>query len=310
MKRHETWRVWYRLNRYLIHLDIDELHQRGRDTFNVNMTMTLDGKIGILSIQEDGSEAIERFTHYMEECSLRRIFPLMGDKQGDLKESMPDILGERGQAAAKAISAISRMKDVKLFKFGKAKYLELLLNEGKLRIQPASSFLAPFHNKAVGDNEIIRSFKMAFTKQEILRLIAEKGLPKELSAKEYLEINIEYYTDYWVTCFARTLSPRLAVDFEADALIAIYDLPKFQTRLKKAFRQANGYHGLREGRVDYFDPYLPRCDFREVPLIKPFQYYYQKEYRFYWLPRKPSQKLQYVDLEMGNLEDICEMVRW
>lgn len=310
MKRHEAWRLAYRGNRYLRHLDQEELNERGSDTFNVILTLTLDGKVAPLDMKEYGSEAMERWTHYLEESSLRGL-PLEPGMTGmRLKETIPDFAGDLAKRAAAALLGATRCHKADLVKFGKAKYFRPLLEEGKLRIQGASSFSDPQHNRAVGDNELARSFKLAIRGEELLKLITRHGLPREAAQRNDLEINVEYFTDYWVTCFTTVLQPRLALDFGADAMLAVFDKREFRRRLRNAFRAVSDYHIMRDGPVQYFDPYLPRCDFRAIPLIKPFKYYYQHEYRFFWLPKTPAKRLEYVEVEMGDLSDIAELVTW
>jgi len=65
---------------------------------------------------------------------------------------------------------------------------------------------------------------------------------------------------------------------------------------------------MREGPANYVDPLLPRSADVFVPLCKHFRYSYQEEYRFCWLPSPPVQKLSYVDIRLGSLADIAELV--
>lgn len=277
---------------------------------NANMTLTMDGLIGMLDIATHGSEAIERFTHYLEECGIRGEPLTMGNNPDALKAIVPNLSGELGQRAAAAIKAAEKTSESQLVKFGQSKYLKPLLEEGKLRIQPASSFSDPKHNNAVGDDEVARTFKMAINSEELLEIITKHGLPREAAGQDSLEIKIEYFSDYWVTCFGAVPTPRMAVDFAADSMLAIYDLREFRRRTRNAFRKATDYHSMKDGPVKYFDPYLPNCDFRAIPLIKPFKYYYQNEYRFFWLPTKPTVKLEFIEIEMGSIADISELITW
>lgn len=310
MKRHEYWRHQYRKNRYLRHLSDEELHQRGRDVFNINLTLTLEKQIGLLSIQDFGSEAMERWTHYLEECSLRGFRYEDGMKQMRVKDAVPDLLGDLGERASAALRAEGGLKTAQLLKFGKAKYLTPLIEEGKLRIQPASSFSDPLHNAAVGDNETTRSFKMAISGEKILDLMTEHGLPRDMANRDDLEIHVQYFTDYWMTCFGRALQPRMAVDFDADSMVAVLNKDEFYRRLRRAFREKVDYSSMKHGPVQYFDPYLPNCNFKAIPLIKPLKYYYQHEYRYFWLPSEPVDRLDFVDIEMGPLGDICRLITW
>ena len=161
MKLHEYWRVQYAENRYLRHLNEEELLQRGRDTINNPLTLESDGKIGLIDMKRFGHEAMERFTHFLEECRLRGWSFLETARKLRLKETMPDYASKLGKRAAKAIESSGTSGKAKLLKFGKAKYLLPMLHDGILRIQAASSFRDPRHNDAASDDEITRNLKLA-----------------------------------------------------------------------------------------------------------------------------------------------------
>ena len=310
VKRHEYWRAQYGQNRYLQDLDEEELHQRGRDAFNVNLTTNSEAKISLLHPQKFGSEAMERWTHYLEECSLRGFDYEQRMMKMRVKEAIPDLLGTNGRRAAKAIHESQTANAGKLFKFGKSKYLLPLINEGLLRIQPASSFASPQHNVAVGDTETARNFKVSLSAKELSDWAAKSGLPGEFENSAQLEFSITSFTDYWLTCFGQSLQPRMAVDFDADAILVVRNAEEFRRRLRKAVRKVTDYKKMGHGPVKYFDPYSPNCDIRNIPLIKPFKFYYQHEFRYFWLPVEPTNQLKYIEVEMGNLNDLCELVTW
>ena len=299
-------RFQYQKTRYLRHLSDEELYQRGREAYNATMRTTLEGKMSLLPIKGSGSIPIQRFQHYISECSLRGIdFP---EAMAHLKvyENLPDPLDDNGRRAAKAIREFKAADKAQLFKFGKGKYLSPLLNEGKLRIQPASSFASPQHNAAVGDTETTRSFKVSVSEADLQNQLTADGS----IVNAQLEFTISSFTDYWMTCFGKSLQPRMAVDFEADSMLVVYNTEEFRRRLRKAVRSVTNYSKMGHGAVKYFDPYLPNCDIQNIPLIKPFKYYYQHEFRYYWLPIEPVSELKFIEVEMGSLHDICDLVAW
>lgn len=152
---------------------------------------------------------------------------------------------------------------------------------------------------------------MAIPREELIPILAAHGIKDGIATeRDFVEFEVQFYTDYWVTCFSRFLSPRLAVDFVADSVLIVNDYQEFQNRLKKAFRKIPPYRAMHQGKVVYFDPYLPNCNVKSVPLIKPFKYYYQHEYRFFWFPKKSLPSVDDVDIEMGFMGDICEIVTW
>lgn len=310
MVLHELWRHQYRENRYLRHLNDESLHHRGRELLNVNLTLDYEGKIGLLLPTEFGSEAIERFTHYLEECGLRKLPITLGNNPNALKEIVPNLTGEVGIRASAKIGAAETARKASLFKFGKMKWMSQLLTDGVMRIQPASSFATTTHNIAVKDNEIARSFNVAISKHELAELFFKNGVSGVAIQEDRFEIQVEYFSDYWLTCFCRLPAARMAVDFNAEAMLAIHDANEFHRRLRNAVRKVQEYSSMRNGNVRYFDPYLPDCDIRNIPLIKPFNYYYQHEFRYFWLPPHPAKILEPIDISMGSLKDIAELVYW
>jgi hypothetical protein len=53
---------------------------------------------------------------------------------------------------------------------------------------------------------------------------------------------------------------------------------------------------------------LPKSARVFVPLVKHFGYSYQEEHRFCWQPHVRATKLSHVDLEIGSLDRIAELI--
>ena len=62
------------------------------------------------------------------------------------------------------------------------------------------------------------------------------------------------------------------------------------------------------GEVEYYDPLQVGDAEVQVLTWKHFRFAYQHEVRFAWLPPKPETNLEHLDLVLGSLEDICEVV--
>jgi hypothetical protein len=45
-----------------------------------------------------------------------------------------------------------------------------------------------------------------------------------------------------------------------------------------------------------------------IPFSKHFRYAYQDEFRFVWRPSERAETLRHVDLNIGSLEDIAELI--
>ena len=60
--------------------------------------------------------------------------------------------------------------------------------------------------------------------------------------------------------------------------------------------------------VRYIDPLNCFKDNVEILTTKHFRFSYQKEYRVACCPVKPKEKLEQIFINIGNLEDICELI--
>jgi hypothetical protein len=105
-----------------------------------------------------------------------------------------------------------------------------------------------------------------------------------------------------------SVEPRLFVDFEADACLLVRDRSQFLDRLRKATSTTLGSVRHRAGPVDYIDPLLPKKAEIFLPFAKHFSYFYQSEYRLCWFPVNPVPELRCVDLAIGNLEGIADLI--
>jgi hypothetical protein len=65
---------------------------------------------------------------------------------------------------------------------------------------------------------------------------------------------------------------------------------------------------MRDGPAAYVDPLLPQSAHVFVPLVKHFGYSYQDEHRFCWLPQVPAAKLSHIDVEIGSLDKIADLI--
>lgn len=204
-----------------------------------------------------------------------------------------------------------------MFKFGKAIHLRPMLNEGRIRIFPASYYADSSLNAAQQDGQerrvILRPSKTGFP-------ISVKRNGKEIiSSKTHshgqMAIELGGDQDYFVWCCSKVYEPRLFVDFEADACLLIHDHHEFARRLNKAlYAKANFAPGMIANDVRYYDPLCPDEWFQDslkmrlpVHFLKHFRYMYQEEYRFTW-PVMEDKKLIPTDIEVGSLADICDLV--
>jgi hypothetical protein len=306
--QHEAWRRAYRSRRYCRHLTQDELDQRIRDLILNAWLLTPEAKIGLSPVTQ-GALDMELFTHVLEEMALRHGPYPNGFTRHVLKpESFPDFVGELGRRVAAVFLSRGLTPESVLIKFGKSEHMRALLERGAIRVQAASYYARPDHIGAIGDDELSLPLSLSLTREDITgHLMVPEPVPTR-SSRGRLDVTYHATTDYWLYCLSTTAAARLFVDFQADACVIIKDPTSFHRLLAAHGAERLPDSVLRHGLVKYVDPLLPETLAIDVPMSKHFRYKYQCEYRYVWAPVHPTGALPQVDLTLGNLEGIAELV--
>jgi hypothetical protein len=309
MPRHVAWRKMYRTKRYCRHLSSTEFFRRLRDIFINLIELTPEAKIGVLPMDPAGARWAEIFTHALEEMVLRYgAYPAGMSRDVLHSEPFPDYVGELGQKAAAILAAKGLRAGEVFIKFGKAEHMKALLEHGALRVQSASYYATPDHNGAVRDDELSLPVSLSLTREDIVKVVRNPQDVPSGPIDQRFDIAYKSKSDYWLYCVTTSVSPRLFVDFAADSCVIIKDRERFQRLLTLQSAPHFGGTGHRHGKVTYIDPLLPSVTMPDVPTSKHFRYTYQHEYRFVWLPTTPKSNLAHVDLRLGSINDIAELV--
>ncbi len=317
MPRHEFWRLRYRARRYLEHLSNEDLAQRHNDILK-NLTLLTDElKIGFQRMDEEGQYWAEIHTHLLEECSLRGfnvVSNLLKDKNNNPFPQY-DLKG-----LDKAINKFTRLNlqtGKYLVKYGQKKYLEPMLKKGTVRIMPAASYSDPSLNSAIRDNELETSrlilpnevqFENFYENIEV-SVGGKKGRLGDFAefvgnSKFTLVSNVNFY----VYCLTYEHSFRMFGDFEADCCLVVKKPTEFLEKIFTEFSKVKHNYSLYHQIVKYFDPLNVGKINLPFYFSKHFGYAYQKEYRIVWLPPEKTMELEPIFLELGNLEDCCEII--
>ncbi|MDH2917434.1 MAG: hypothetical protein PXX77_11240 [Gallionella sp.] len=309
MPRHEVWRKMYRENRYCRHLNQNELNQRVRDIVINMLRLTPEVKIGLPHLEQAGMKAMEIWTHVLEEMALRHG-PYPNGFTRDIlhSEPFPNLVGELGTKAVSVLASRGLRSGEVFIKFGKAEHMRSLVERGALRVQSASYYATPSHNGAIKDDELSLPLSLALSRDDIIKVVLNPQDVPDGPIEQRLDVTYNTGTDYWLYSVSSAVEPRLFVDFQADSCVIIKDRDRFQRllALQGAAKFPNTSH--RHGEAVYIDPLRPSTVKIDVPMSKHFRYEYQCEYRFVWRPVKPMANLSYVDLELGSLEGIAELV--
>lgn len=306
------WYEEYRERRYLADVPDEAVMQRAREIISNISTLELNGKIGCVDPQSQSGFFLWRlFSHLLEESRLRTgtyqgLFIRYGLHETLLpKPTSPDL------PASEAVLRVSQeqTKLRRLFKFGRKKWMRALLDQGAIRVAPASMYSDPSLGPAIADDELSYDLATAAFDDDILslhpfqtRLVDVFGEPKVAHHR------LSMKTNYYVWCASFGLRLRLFEDFDADSVLVIHDVGEFSRRLIQAIRNPLDGWRFTPCAVHYFDPYHPSKQTRNVFACKHFKYLYQEEFRYVFLPSTPATKLEPIALSLGPLNDIAEVL--
>jgi hypothetical protein len=308
MTRQEMWRQQYLLRRYLEHSTAPDIAARLRYLIENVTTLLPNGIVGFLPPEPEGKHWYELVTHVQEEYRKRGAEPPEGFLKGAL---VPNPTSPVARAAIRAIRATTvPAEGTYLVKLGKREHMLDFYKRGRLRIAPASSYADPSLNPAVQDDEL--SFSSYGLQSEVLIQVFDhktghlKASTKPIGNMTYTSRS---KTDYYVYCMCLSLDYRLFGDFRYNAAVVVRDPAAFEDRLSKAVAAFLPDWIGGAGPVRYVDPFNCKKDDIDIYFIKHHRYWYQREYRCSWIPRKdPAAPLKPFFVELGPLRDICRLV--
>lgn len=300
LKRHEYWRQQYRQDRYMEYLSTDDLIKRAGDILRNIYDVTENSAIRIQPSATHYWMIV--FTHVLEEGELRKF---------DICRSIPP--NDLHIPNRFATNTIELFKEIKakypkkiLVKFGKTDHLKNMLECGKIRINPASFYSDPSLNSAQKDDELTINLDLRPSKITLTNL-SNGSTIKPIGNIRY---TVKSKTDYYVYCLSSLMSFRLFSDFGANCCLVISEPEKFTKyfidKCKKKLSKNYGWRccGLP---VKYIDPLNTDENNVEVYFTKHFKYWYQNEYRIVFLPNREINKLDILDVEIGNLSKFCTL---
>lgn len=276
MTQQQIWEAAYLQSRYMQRLSRADLDLRFFDIINNYSNITPDGLIGITGFEDKKFPNLywlEAFSHISFEFRLRGI----GIPDAH-RPAMSLFQSENYQydVAATAIKSIDLSRPF-LARFSSRDFISQMLNQGRIRIGPASSYEDESLNVAQRDNELV-----------------------------YDERDAD--SDFLVYFMTMDLKPRLFADFKADAAIVVYRPDEFLRRLNNAVKVLLPDWRWFTGAVKYFDPLRPDTDPIPPGFSKRFGFAYQQEWRFIFRPKNRIRKLTPIFVELGSLADIAQAI--
>lgn len=313
--RSDVWRAQYSNDRYARHLSHPELILRLRDIV-LNLLTVAPGGIGFMAsdinpdeISNESTAWLEKGTHVLEEFALRYgRHPAGFDANTLPKESLPDFASELAKKAARRLAAMGIKPGDVFIKYGKRNYMEMLHESGALRIQPAIYFSETTHNQAIKDDELTLPLSVTASREELASVLPNCDKISPDIANPRVDVTLSLPSDYWLYCVSSSLTPRLFVDYNADACVIIRDRDRFTRMIGEAsLAKLRVRYRPGPGRIEYVDPLLPQS-IPSVAFSKHFRYSYQHEFRFCWLPPQNLVRVRHCDVAIGGLKEFSDLV--
>lgn len=250
------------------------------------------------------------------------LAPIFSDLQMEYNSrgGIPEEVAAKATAELRKYFKNGRPKGVKLFanhpasldnvlvKFGKEKHLRDMLEKGEVRLSPAGFYKKGSLLKAMRDLETERAFHIpAFT--DILRgrrTVAYRGTEGKID-DGFIKVIIEC-PNYVLWSACADVDRRLPEDFDADAALVNKQPELFAQRFligaRTIWNDVSSWHGL----VDYYDPCSLTHTKARPETFKHFLFAYQREWRLCLYTLANTIPDEPINLEIGSLSDIAELV--
>lgn len=305
MKRSQWWELEYFEAPYLAFASDEYLHQRFVDHFHNNMRLNSEGKIVPAEILGGyGDLLFPLFTHMNLEFGIRGGTP---SKTIAAAKAAFEKYFDNG--LAKGISLFAGRPETLsgvVVKFSKARFLEVALKTGEIRLTPATFYSNATLNHAMRDTETEREYHIPAFRDSLegrsTTLFRDYELPIEDGFLKITKSCPEYLL--WSGC--QDIDRRLADDFDADAALIIKEPDEFAYRVRVALDSIWPSCPVWYGPVKYYDPCAASARLERPEQIKHFSYLYQREWRLCGFPNNVPKEP--ITLRIGSLDDIAELV--
>jgi len=188
-----------------------------------------------------------------------------------------------------------------LYRYAQEKWLSRSLIGGEFRLVPASEYGELVGDNARYDNELLRIQNTPGDHVEITNERTGQRL-KPIGSVTYKN---EILTNYYTLCFSTSGDPTLFEEFQgSDACLVIHDTNEVCERILHYANQVLPNWTSFDAKVSYGG----RSDFGAF-YLKDKRYFIQQEWRFTWVPPKPTQILTPFNIRIGDITKFAEIVR-
>ena len=307
LRRQEWWEREYYQAPYLTFASNNYLEQRFFDHFHNQVRLTGEGRIAPREDFADGSGLIAPlFTHMILEFRARGLcLPVVNEKA---MRQLYKYFENGCPTGVRLFKELPEKLEGVIVKFGKHRHLKPMVEHGRLRITPAEFYQRAELAEAMRDRETERwfhdpKFEFILSGKDQVHI---KGISAKIEDGFFkFVVSCPNYV-LWSAC--KDIDRRLPDDFEADTAVIIRRPDEFSSRLAKAVKKVWPTVPVWCGDVKYYDP----CSFvdmkRRPETTKHFSYLYQREWRFCAFPNDGQMPEEPLDLTLGSLADIADMV--
>jgi hypothetical protein len=287
----EFWEYFYVNYRYLKNITNEKLNERYK-ILSRNLHVLTSFERHIIPI----NSFLSSWYWYQKEHQTRYEFLLRG-------MPLPNSLPEPRKPIKKPFSPKGANSCDVIFRYGELKYMKLIVDEGIIRISPASEYKNGNASDPRTDDEIN---KHRWELGDKIKIITQ-GV-KEHSIIGDMKRTSSTSNNYYTLCCSCDFEPTIFNEFNYDSCVVIRNPEEFAIRLEKAAKkQLPGWY-FHHNPTEYFDPHvLTKNQHVSATMSKDFSYAYQMEYRFVWHPLNNGNAEEYIEVNIGSLKDICEL---
>ena len=304
LRRQEWWSLAYFKNPYLVDARSDKLHKRYQDITGNFTTLTKSGQIAPVT-GKDCDLWLSRITHVQEELFARGLRPNRADDDIHIpKPTFPTI-----PPGLEILKGRELPDQPYLVRIGEHAHMASMLENGEIRIAPASSWSNQSLVSAIKDNEL--EVSACYSVSDIMKTALGRSVSHKFDLSRPGEITLRRtLADFYAFCCTHKYDHRLLDDFNKDTIVLIKDPKKFLDNLATAISLHNPNLSVRFGPIRYYDPYaVEDWDRNTDGFLKHFRYAYQNEFRVCCtLPAGASHKFEPFFVTIGSMRDYAELL--
>jgi hypothetical protein len=288
----EFWEFYYEINRYLEHMKTESLHTR-HERILLNLRRLVCVERSIIPIDS----FLSSWYWYKKEHQTR--YELVYKRRCNVS-----IDAGKYEGIADISCPLKDPRTNLLFRFEYHKYADPFLEQGKIRIRPASVWKKLEQDEARCDNELQ---KVAYYPGERLKVTTESG--QKIPVHGYMEEKA-ICANFYALCMTNGFHPDLFNDFsDTDCVIIIKRPDEFARRFEGHMKRVLSAWYFYHNPIEYYDPYEHDPTNDIMPgTSKDFLLAYQMEYRFCCFPSDGMDVRGDLECKIGPLEDIAEIM--